>query len=95
MAAPTNTYTTYTARGQAEDVDNKIYNLDPLLCPKCQSQMNIVAFIHDPKEMTAIAKNRGIQMYRAPPPLTASAKAENKIKETINFNSERGFSMYG
>lgn len=29
MAAPTNTYTTYTARGQAEDVDNKIYNLDP------------------------------------------------------------------
>ena len=29
MAAPTNTFTTYTARGQAEDVDNKIYNLDP------------------------------------------------------------------
>lgn len=29
MAAPNNTYTTYTARGQAEDVDNKIYNLDP------------------------------------------------------------------
>lgn len=29
MAAPTNTYTTYTSRGQAEDVDNKIYNLDP------------------------------------------------------------------
>lgn len=29
MAAPTNTYTTYTARGQAEDVDNRIYNLDP------------------------------------------------------------------
>jgi Family of unknown function (DUF5309) len=29
MASPTNTYTTYTARGQAEDVDNKIYNLDP------------------------------------------------------------------
>jgi Family of unknown function (DUF5309) len=29
MTAPTNTYTTYTSRGQAEDVDNKIYNLDP------------------------------------------------------------------
>ena len=29
MASPTNTFTTYSARGQAEDVDNKIYNLDP------------------------------------------------------------------
>lgn len=29
MASPTNTFTTYTSRGQAEDVDNKIYNLDP------------------------------------------------------------------
>lgn len=29
MASPTNTFTTYVARGQAEDVDNKIYNLDP------------------------------------------------------------------
>lgn len=33
MTAPTNTYTTYTARGQAEDVDNKIYNLDPEKTP--------------------------------------------------------------
>jgi hypothetical protein len=29
MAAPTNTYTTFSLRGNAEDVDNKIYNLDP------------------------------------------------------------------
>lgn len=29
MAAPTNTYTSYSLRGAAEDVDNKIYNLDP------------------------------------------------------------------
>jgi hypothetical protein len=33
MTSPTNTYTTYTARGQAEDVDNKIYNLDPEVTP--------------------------------------------------------------
>ena len=37
MAAPTNTYTTYTARGQAEDVDNKIYNLDPEETPFASS----------------------------------------------------------
>ena len=52
----------------------KIYNVDPLLCPKCQCQMKIVAFIHDPKEISAIAKNRGIQMYRAPPPLKVPSK---------------------
>jgi len=34
--------------------------------------MKIVAFIHDPKEISAIAKNRGIQPYRAPPPLNQS-----------------------
>ena len=43
----------------------RIYNVDPLLCPKCQAQMKVVAFIHDPKEISAIAKNRGIQPYRA------------------------------
>lgn len=37
MAAPTNTYTTYTSRGQAEDVDNKIYNLDPEETPFASS----------------------------------------------------------
>ena len=44
--------------------------------------MKIVAFLHDPKEISAIAKNRGIQPSRAPPPLTVAAKAGNKIKET-------------
>ena len=48
----------------------KIYDVDPLLCPRCQSQMKIVAFIHDHKEISAIIKNRGIPPYRAPPPLT-------------------------
>jgi hypothetical protein len=34
--------------------------------------MKIVAYIHDPKEISAIAKNRGILPYRAPPPLNQS-----------------------
>jgi hypothetical protein len=29
MAAPTNVYQTYSLRGSAEDVDSKIYNMDP------------------------------------------------------------------
>jgi len=59
----------------------RIYNVDPLLCPKCQCQMKIVAFLHDPKEISAIAKNREIQMYRAPPPLSANNQS-NKIRES-------------
>jgi hypothetical protein len=43
--------------------------------------MKIVAFLHDPKEISAIAKNRSIQPYRAPPPLTVAAKAGNKINQ--------------
>jgi len=58
----------------------KICNIDPLTCPKCQHQMKIVAFIHDHKEISAIMKNRALQPWRAPPPLTASDNAE--IKQT-------------
>ena len=45
----------------------KIYEVDPLTCPRCQAQMKIVAFIHDPKEIAKLTKNLGIQQQRAPP----------------------------
>ena len=56
----------------------KIYNVDPLLCPKCQSQMKIVTFIHDHKEISAIMKNRGLQPWRAPPPI-APVKTDSQF----------------
>lgn len=40
MASPTNTFTTYSLRGAAEDVDNKIYNLDPEETPFASSLAN-------------------------------------------------------
>ena len=45
----------------------KVYELDPLLCPKCQSPMRIVSFITDSVEISKIMKHLGIPPYRAPP----------------------------
>jgi hypothetical protein len=47
----------------------KVFELDPLLCPKCGSQMQIKAFITNPYEIDRISKNLGIPNQRAPPPL--------------------------
>jgi len=35
----------------------KIYEVDPLLCPKCSSEMRIIAFIEDPDVIKKILKH--------------------------------------
>ena len=47
----------------------KVFELDPLQCPKCGGTMKIKAFITDPKEIARIMANRGVPQQRAPPPL--------------------------
>lgn len=47
----------------------KVFELDPLLCPKCGSSMRIKAFITNPHEIDRITKNLGIPNQRAPPAL--------------------------
>lgn len=47
----------------------KVFEFDPLVCPKCGSAMKIKAFITDTKEIARITKNLGIQEQRAPPKL--------------------------
>lgn len=44
----------------------KVYEVDPLICPKCGSDMRIKAFIFDPREIARISKHLGAQ-WRAPP----------------------------
>lgn len=60
MAAPTNTYTSYSLRGAAEDVDNKIYNLDPEETPFVSqlSSFKVDARIHQWQEDTFAAANK-------------------------------------
>ena len=47
----------------------KVFEVDPLVCPKCGETMQIKAFLHDPKEIERICKNVGRTPWRAPPPM--------------------------
>ena len=47
----------------------KIYEIDPLECPRCKNQMRIIAFIHDYHEINKIMESLGIEKYRSPPPI--------------------------
>jgi hypothetical protein len=46
----------------------KIYEIDPLTCPKCQGQMRIIAFIEDEEVIKKILKHLGLWEAKARPP---------------------------
>ncbi|MFH1124884.1 MAG: transposase, partial [Pseudomonadota bacterium] len=49
----------------------KIYEVDPLTCPKCHGRMRILAFIEDEEVIKKILKHLGLWDKKArPPPLT-------------------------
>jgi hypothetical protein len=47
----------------------KVFEINPLECPKCKSQMRIVAFLHDSHEISKIMQSLGIEKSRPPPPI--------------------------
>jgi hypothetical protein len=46
----------------------KIYEVDPLVCPKCQGAMRIISSIEDPSVIRAILEHLGLWLARARPP---------------------------
>ena len=54
---------------------NKIYEVDPLECPKCKKQMRIIAFVQEPNAIKAMMKSLGLPEYRAPPPLNFKSRS--------------------
>lgn len=58
------------SRGWAACI-KRIYEIDPLECPRCKAKMRIIAFVQDPLEIKKIMQAQGIQDFRAPPPLPA------------------------
>jgi hypothetical protein len=46
----------------------KIYEVDPLVCPKCQGVMRIISSIEDPSVIRAILDHLGLWLARARPP---------------------------
>ena len=53
----------------------RIYEVDPLECPKCKSQMRIIAFVQEPNAIKAMMKSLGLPEYRAPPPLNFKSRS--------------------
>ena len=52
------------------DMIRKVYETDPLLCPKCGGQMRIIAFIEDHKVIDRIIAHLKLtfEAKRPPPP---------------------------
>jgi hypothetical protein len=57
---------TWAAFPKETGLIKKVYGTDPLICPKCQSEMKIIAIILEPEEITKILKHL-IKIGRAPP----------------------------
>ena len=60
---------TWAAFPKETGLIKRVYGNDPLICPKCQSEMKIIAIILDPQETTKILKHL-IKNGRAPPNFT-------------------------
>jgi len=60
----------------------RIYELNPLECPRCKSEMRIIAFLQDPKEISKIIKSLRIEKARAPPPLSRKSKIDDAYQFT-------------
>ncbi len=46
----------------------KIYDVDPLGCPKCQATMQMISFIEDREVIKAMLKHLGLWLVRSRPP---------------------------
>ena len=55
----------------------KIYEADPLTCPKCQGRMRILAFIEDPEIIKKILKHLDLWDLKARPPPRANTPPLN------------------
>jgi hypothetical protein len=51
-------------------VYDKVYEIDPLLCPSCGGKMKIIALIEDPKAIDKIIRHLELtfEAERPPPP---------------------------
>ena len=65
----------------------RIYEIDPLECPKCKAQMRIIAFIQDEHSIKDIIKAQGIPDFQAPPPIPKFIDAVEAIDELPSYDS--------
>ena len=65
----------------------RIYEIDPLECPKCKAQMRIISFIQDAHSIKDIMKAQGIPDFQAPPPIPKFIDAVEAIDELPSHDS--------
>ena len=51
---------------------HKIFEIDPLLCPKCGGTMEITAFIQDPRQIKRLLKHLRVAGFTKPVPIKAT-----------------------
>ena len=54
----------------------RIYEINPLECPKCRGEMRILAFVTNEREISKIAASLGIPKATAPPPIPTAPQQE-------------------
>jgi hypothetical protein len=54
----------------------KIYEVDPLICPKCGAKMKIKAFITQPAEVARIMVNLQLPNFHPPPAILNAEKSD-------------------
>jgi len=68
-------------KGWAEMIQ-KVYEVDPLICPRCQGQMKIIAFVTDYTVVDRIIHHLALHfMAERPPPLSAHVLFSSFITE--------------
>ena len=55
----------------------RIYEINPLECPRCQGTMRIIAFVQDIREVKKIMASLGLQDFKPPPPLPTGPPLEH------------------
>ena len=64
----------------------KIYEVDPLVCPKCQGIMRIISFIEDRQVIRNILTHLGLWLFRSRPPpkiRTGITLSESKTSDSF------------
>ena len=65
----------------------RLYEIDPLECPKCKAQMRIISFIQDTHSIKDIMKAQGIPDFQAPPPIPTFIDTLEAIDEIPSYDS--------
>ena len=72
----------------------KVFEFDPLQCPACGSEMRIIAFITDYREVRKILKHIGAETIRPPPleeaVINLTARIQPEISE-LGFDQETAY----